>query len=67
MSELKECVAWARNLAILQSGALGDPKHPDTLLCYWRMQERAGYPYAKEKVQYFSAICGREIEGSSEG
>lgn len=47
---------WERNLANLQSGTLGDPASPDTLLQYWQSQERAHYPYARENVEHFKLL-----------
>jgi hypothetical protein len=47
---------WERNLANLQSGTLGDPASPDTLLRYWQSQERAHYPYARENVEHFKLL-----------
>ncbi len=48
---------WQLNRENLASGALGDPKDPRTLLCYWRQQEQARYPAARQNVAYFEQIC----------
>ena len=56
---------WEKNLANLESGTLGDPQKPETLLRYWQSQERAHYPYARENVEYFKSILkqnSKEIE-----
>lgn len=47
---------WEKNLEMLKSGALGDDTSPETLLRYWKMQERAGYPYASENVKYYEQL-----------
>jgi len=54
---------WQRNRENLQSGALGDPKDPATLLCYWRGQEAARYPGARQNVAYFAWLC-RDTAGN---
>lgn len=54
---------WRINRENLATGALGDPKDPRTLLCYWRQQERARYPAARQNVAYFEQIC-RETGGN---
>ena len=48
---------WQLNRENLQSGALGDPKDPETLLCYWRLQEQARYPAARQNAAYFEQVC----------
>lgn len=53
---------WEKNLEMLKSGALGDKTSPKTLLKYWQMQERAGYPNASENVKYFENMVGNESE-----
>lgn len=47
---------WNKNLQNLTSGTLGERDKPETLLRYWQCQERAGYPYARENVEYFKDI-----------
>ncbi|MFA5562242.1 MAG: hypothetical protein WDA00_06360 [Eubacteriales bacterium] len=47
---------WQKNLENLQSGTLGDPADPATLLRYWQLQERVHYPFARENVEYFQAL-----------
>jgi len=55
-SEYTREALWERNLQNLQSGTLGDKNDPLTLLRYWQSQEKAHYPYARENVEYFSAL-----------
>lgn len=53
--------SWQRNLENLRAGCFGDPASPETLLRYWRLQERAHYPNAQSSVEYFRALVkGRE-------
>ena len=59
-SEYSRETLWERNLANLESGTLGDKNDPLTLLRYWQSQERAHYPYARENVEYFSAIAEKQ-------
>ena len=54
---------WERNLENLRAGTLGDPASPETLLRYWRFQERAHYPHAGENAEYFKAITERRLTG----
>ena len=54
---------WEKNLEMLKSGSLGDVNSPKTLLKYWQMQERAGYPNASENVKYFEDMVRKESEG----
>lgn len=53
---------WEKNLEMLKSGALGDATSPETLLRYWQMQERAGYPNASENVKYLENMVRKESE-----
>ena len=60
---------WERNLENLRAGTLGDAGSPDTLLRYWRAQEKAHYPGARENVSYFEELLaegntGRESYGT---
>lgn len=55
-SEYGRSLLWQKNLENLESGALGDKEHPRTLLRYWRSQEKAHYPFARENVEYLEAI-----------
>ena len=55
-TEYQREALWEKNLENLQSGTLGDPSAPHTLLRYWQCQERAHYPHARENVEYFSEI-----------
>ena len=58
---------WERNLNNLKSGTLGDPTDPTTLLRYWRLQERAHYPYAGENTEFFEALVkSKEKENENE-
>jgi hypothetical protein len=50
---------WEKNLKNLESGTLGNPEAPETLLRYWQAQERAHYPYARENVEYFNSILNK--------
>jgi hypothetical protein len=52
-------VLWEKNLKNLESGTLGNPEAPETLLRYWQSQERAHYPYARENVEYFNSILNK--------
>ena len=54
------CDRWEKNLEALNSGALGDVNSPKTLVKYWKMQERAGYPQASENVKYFEDMVRSE-------
>ena len=51
---------WERNLTNLKSGTLGDPTDPATLLRYWRLQEKAHYPYAGENTEFFETLVRGE-------
>ena len=51
---------WQKNLENLRSGTLGNPESTETLLRYWQCQERAHYPFARDNVEYFSALLQRE-------
>ena len=55
-NEYSREILWERNLSNLNAGTLGDKSDPLTLLRYWQSQERAHYPYARENVEYFSAL-----------
>jgi hypothetical protein len=55
-SEYGRSLLWQKNLENLESGALGDKEHARTLLRYWRSQEKAHYPFARENVEYLEAI-----------
>ena len=65
-SEYSRELLWQRNLSNLESGTLGDVKSPVTLLRYWRAQERAHYPFARENAEYFEALCKNEEAKSIE-
>ena len=51
---------WEKNMEMLNSGALGDVNSPETLLRYWQMQAKAGYPLASENVKYFEEMVRHE-------
>lgn len=51
---------WEKNLKNLESGTLGNPEAPETLLRYWQSQERSHYPYARENVEYFKTIINQK-------
>lgn len=61
----EQITAWERNLEGLHNGIFGEIATYDeattyqTLLRYWRAQERAGYPYASENVKYFEESLRR--------
>lgn len=51
---------WEKNLEHLHSGGFGPADEFQTLLLYWKAQERAGYPYANENVKYFEEMVEKE-------
>ena len=51
---------WERNLEELKSGSLGAMDKASTLRRYWMLQEKAGYPFAKENVGYFDGLIEKE-------
>ena len=51
---------WEKNMEHLKSGGFGPVEQPQTLLQYWKAQERAGYPYAREGVKYFEEMVEKE-------
>ncbi len=53
---------WERNLANLECGSLGEKSSPETLLAYWRLQEKASYPFASLSVEYFGELCEKQKE-----
>ena len=55
-------IAMEIGAEMLKSGALGDSASSKTLLRYWQMQERAGYPNASENVKYFEDMARKESE-----
>lgn len=66
-SEYQRESLWERNLSNLQSGTLGEPTDPGTLLRYWQSQERAHYPYARENVEYFKDAVEKSKNNDSKG
>ena len=60
--ELARDMLWQKNLENLRAGTLGDPSSPLTLLRYWRTQEQARYPFARENVEYFEELTQKEEE-----
>ena len=61
MEQQREAL-WQTNLTNLQSGSLGDPADPRTLLRYWKMQDRAHYPYASDNVAYFQQLLRAQMQ-----
>lgn len=61
MEQQREAL-WQTNLNNLQSGSLGDPSDPRTLLRYWKMQDRAHYPYASDNVAYFQQFLRAQMQ-----
>ena len=59
-SQHKREALWERNLQNLESGTLGNKSEPHTLLRYWQSQEKAGYPFAKDNVEYFMSIIKQQ-------
>lgn len=57
---------WDINLTNLQRGTLGNPEMPATLLRYWQLQDKAGFPYARENVEYFQNILSKNENKESE-
>lgn len=55
-SAKEQASIWNRNLQILGDGGYGPPEKPQTLLRYWKEQEKAGYPGASENVRYFAEL-----------
>ncbi len=53
---------WERNLTNLESGSLGDKNSPETLLTYWQLQEKAGYPFAGACTEYFNTLITKKKE-----
>ena len=58
---IDKAALWALHLAHLDAGAYGDPADPKTLLRYWEAQASAGYPGARENVQYFKDLTAKEV------
>ncbi len=65
-TEYQRELLWERNLSNLKSGTLGNPEEPITLLRYWQSQERAHYPFARENVEYFTALASQKKKGEKE-
>ena len=65
-NEYQREALWERNLENLRAGTLGDPASPSTLYRYWQAQERAHYPHARENVEYFKGMIGKEGENNRE-
>ncbi len=58
---------WQLNLSNLQNGTMGNPQELATLLRYWKSQEQAHYPHARENVEYFqNLISGQAAKGPTE-
>ncbi len=65
--ELARDALWQKNLENLTAGTLGNPTSPVTLLRYWRNQEQARYPFARENVEYFEKLVLSGGEGDAHG
>ncbi len=63
--ELARDMLWQKNLENLRAGTLGDPTSPLTLLRYWRSQEQARYPFARENVEYFEELTRNQEQNTS--
>ena len=47
---------WEMNASNYSAGLYGPVGLPETLLVFWRAQEKAHYPDARDKVEYFRAL-----------
>lgn len=47
---------WQLNANDLASGAMGDPNDPNTMLLYWRLQEKAHRPNAQIMVSHYRKL-----------
>ena len=59
-SQYKREALWERNLENLESGTLGNKSDPHTLLRYWQSQDKAGYPFAEDNVEYFMSVIEKQ-------
>ena len=53
---------WELNLRNLQQGTLGDKDSAAALMRYWQLQDKAGFPYARENVEYFREMLSEPTE-----
>lgn len=51
--EQQRDMMWQMNANDLASGAMGNPADPNTMLLYWRLQEKAHRPNAQIMVSHF--------------
>lgn len=54
--EQQRDMMWQMNANDLASGAMGDPVDPNTMLLYWRLQEKAHRPNAQIMVSHFRKL-----------
>ena len=54
--EQQRDMMWQMNANDLTSGAMGDPADPNTMLLYWRLQEKAHRPNAQIMVAHFRKL-----------
>ena len=54
--EQQRDMMWQMNANDLASGAMGDPADPNTMLLYWRLQEKAHRPNAQIMVSHFRKL-----------
>ena len=54
--EQQRDMMWQMNANDLTSGAMGDPADPNTMLLYWRLQEKAHRPNAQIMVSHFRKL-----------
>lgn len=54
--EQQRDIMWQMNANDLSSGAMGDPADPNTMLLYWKLQEKAHRPNAQIMVAHFRKI-----------
>lgn len=54
--EQQRDMMWQMNANDLASGAMGNPADPNTMLLYWRLQEKAHRPNAQIMVSHFRKL-----------
>ena len=54
--EQQRDMMWQMNANDLASGAMGNPADPNTMLLYWRLQEKAHRPNAQIMVAHFRKL-----------
>ena len=65
-SEYQNESLWEINLTNLERGTLGSKDDPMTLLRYWKLQDNAHFPNARENVEYFRDLINRKNKQESE-